>query len=140
MARLRMNSSKKYCGHSSREVQILANWGCEPNFKEHKVQQVAWRRPPMCWTKLNMDDTVSSSKAGYGGLLRDVDGKVSLTFHQPCPIQQVFLVELKGELMGLLAVVSKYGPCICLWLEMNSKLCVEWIKKKKMELLGWPTR
>lgn len=125
---LRARNSKSKSATSRREIDIVANLGCSPNSSTVQEQFVQWKRPPHGWFKLNTDGHLTNNTS-YGGLVRDDNAEVVLTFHKSCNIEHIYMVELKGVLAGLSHLREKLGQHTQVWLEMNSKQCVNWISK-----------
>lgn len=125
----RIQSSKTRCGTSNREKVMLENWDSPQKPRVIKEQPVQWHRPPHGWVKLNTDGHLSPNSASYGGLVQNGLAEVICIFHERCPMDHIYMVELKGTFAGLRCIRDKLGPNASVWLEMDSKQSVDWISR-----------
>ncbi|KAF5201108.1 hypothetical protein FRX31_009303 [Thalictrum thalictroides] len=65
--------------------------------------QVAWKRPPVGWLKLNTDGASIGNLgvAGFGCIVRDHDGRCLLALSCPIPFASNNVAEFSAVLFGL---------------------------------------
>lgn len=86
-----------------------------------------WKKLEFGWTKLNTDGSVNRETAGFGGLLRDYQGKPICAFVSKAPQGDTFLVELWAIWRGL--VLSFHLEIKSIWVESDSKSVVNTINR-----------
>lgn len=123
-----MEASSKFCNNAS-YIAILQHSDCTSRTNPNRTAQIQWRRPCEGWIKLNTDDFISNSKAGYAAIIRNNDGSVVGMAHESCHQQPIHLIELRGALLGLKLATSLSNSSVKLWVEMDSNLSVNWIER-----------
>lgn len=88
--------------------------------------------------KLNSDGSLENGIVGYGGVLRDCEGQLLLSYHDICEDQIIYLTELRGALVGLQNSFFLTGGKVKLWIEMDSSLCVGCISRHHQ--IAWRAR
>lgn len=64
---------------------------------------------PEDWLKVNSDGTVFEASSGYGGVIRDHQGKLIGTYNQCCIDSNIHIIELKGVLIGIQHAFQLHG-------------------------------
>lgn len=125
-----MNTTFKLSSDNEMQRAILQNWDCTPHIKTTRSGFFKWLSPDEDWLKLNSDSFLSSSSAGYAAILRDYKAEVIGMAHSFCSSQPIHLIELRGALLGLQLATNFRSSKSKIWVEMDSALSVQWIKKK----------
>ncbi|GMI95175.1 hypothetical protein like AT4G29090 [Hibiscus trionum] len=102
-----------------------------PSCSKAKPKLTQWSPPPVGFFKMNVDGAVIRNwkKGGIGGLLRDSDSTVLMSFHEAVGSGPPILAELKAIRTGLkLFLSSVWSSSGRLILESDCSVALEWIK------------
>ncbi|KAF9624379.1 hypothetical protein IFM89_010546 [Coptis chinensis] len=97
-------------------------------------QQVLWKKPPDGSIMLNTDGMLQALRAGYGGVFRDVDGRVILLYNGGSKSRSQYDASLEKEFSIADVELDQISKCLA-YLNMRRISSLEelpdWIRKRQ---------
>lgn len=124
----KINASNLSEKENKNSLDIIEHWGCNFTPKSSIVKTFLWEKLPPQWLKLYTDGFTSRSCSGIGGIIRNKWGDPVLSYSKQLPKEDIYLIELRSILMGILHLYQTSGSRR-IWIETNSKIWKDWISK-----------
>lgn len=113
-------------GSSVLQKHLTQIWDLQLNAEGEKTLFI-WPKPTSAEWVLSCDGSLTPTRAGYGGLLRDSNGETIIGYAGLATVHHVLSLELHALLQGLLLVRNKNIDTIIV--QMDSKVEVEIVKE-----------